>query len=483
MKPILSIINKLSPEEIETFRRFLSSHCRTGKNRKLELFDFLVNHSDENDPADFSDPLDKKGSRQSAYQLKKRLQQELYCFLISQDQPKNTHDQLFLEMDCHKKLYCFKILFDKGVEDHAHQILNQVLDISVKHSLHSLYLEAIRLKNIYFPLTKTSRRRKILVNSQIKKLKKSISRNLYINQYLSDSRNLMFESDVYFRQKLIRGSRNLVLAKNEYVIGGLIGVNQLFYQRDFVSAYNKLIALAENHSGFSGDINLLGLVYIEMVKACICIGDIPQGREWMSKAEFTLGEFESFLYVLLELRFIISLRSGDREKVKWVIDRISKTREISDNEVLAAKWLYYSLFPSFESGEFKKVIKVANSNPVLMVKNKSCLINVKVLEILSISHLQDPDWLYYKIENLRKIINGTEGKYQRSSQIVNLLKATICGNKLSASDIEGRIRQIENQFPWHPLSNELVNFCSYIHHPLKVPASVSDSTVVVESSI
>lgn len=109
MKSLRSIISKLSHNEIGTFRLFLSSHCRNGKNKKLELFDYLVNQTPESLPSDSNEV-----SRQSVYQLKKRLKEELYAFLITQEQVKVCNDRSFLEMECHKKLYCFKILFDKG---------------------------------------------------------------------------------------------------------------------------------------------------------------------------------------------------------------------------------------------------------------------------------------------------------------------------------------------------------------------------------
>jgi hypothetical protein len=172
MKSLLSIIKKFSQNEVETFRRFLSGYNRGKKNKKLELFNYLVTQGHDFD--DFQ--VDKKNSRQSIYQLKKRLQEDLYSFLLSQQQTRNCNDEVFLEMDCHKKLYCFKILFDKGVHEHARQILDDVLNISAKHYLHNIYLEAVGLKNAYFPLTKLTNKGKIQVNTQIKKLRRRISR-------------------------------------------------------------------------------------------------------------------------------------------------------------------------------------------------------------------------------------------------------------------------------------------------------------------
>ena len=106
------------------------------------------------------------------------------------------------------------------------------------------------------------------------------------------------------------------------------------------------------------------------------------------------------------------------------------------------------------------------------LKSKKWLINVKILEILSIYQLEDLDWLYYKIESVRKILSGAERKPQRISQIINLLKIHLSGKQLSRSETDDKILEIEKQFPWHPLSNELVNYCKYIKIILKVDSSV-----------
>ena len=93
MKPLRSIISKLSPNEIGTFRLFLSTHCRNGKNKKLELFDKLVRQTPESTTAVID------ASRQSLYQLEKRLKEELYSFLITQEQVRDYNDRFFIEMD------------------------------------------------------------------------------------------------------------------------------------------------------------------------------------------------------------------------------------------------------------------------------------------------------------------------------------------------------------------------------------------------
>jgi hypothetical protein len=455
MKSLLSIIDKLSHNEIGTFRVFLSSHCKNGKNKKLELFDHLVNQTPESLPPDANDV-----SRQSIYQVKKRLKEELYAFLITQEQVKVSNDRSFLEMECHKKLYCFKILFDKGIHDHAQQVLNDVLNMAFKDSLHSIYLEAVNLKNIYFPLAQTKVVRKIPVNHQIKKLKKNLGRNLYVNQYLSEAGNFLHDSDDSFRRRLMRRLADFDLAETEPVIVRLMEVNRLFCQKNFHLAGNTLLELLDTDVDLSGDANMLSLVYIELIKACICMNDLAEAQRWLPQAEPGLIKIDTFGHVLLELQFIIAMRAGDSVGLADLLGQSKRVRDICENPVLKVKWLFYDLLMRFQEREFKGVIKGANANSTLFVKDKGWLMNLKMLELLSIYQLKDSDWLYYKLESFRKIISGTEWRHQRISQIVNLLKIQVSGKGLSQADMHDKITRLEKEFPWHPLSNELVNYCT-----------------------
>lgn len=467
MKSLLSIIDKLSHSEIGTFRVFLSGHCRNGMNKKLELFDQLVNQTQEISSPD--------SSRQSAYQLKKRLKEELYAFLLTQEQMKVSNDRSFLEMECHKKLYCFKILFDKGIHDHAQQMLNDVLDIAFKHSLHGIYLEVVNLKNIYFPLAQTRIARKIPVNHQIKKLKKTLGSNLYVNQYLSEAGNFLHESDDSFRRRLMGRLGDFDLAENETVIVGLMEVNRLFSQKDFYSAGNTLVGLLEADADISGDANMLSLVYIELAKACICTHKLAEAQRWLRQSEPGLIKVATFGHVLLELHFIIAMRAGDSGRLTEIVKQSRRLRDITENPVLKAKWSFYELLSSFQEREFKKVIKGANANSTFLVKDKGWVMHLKMLELLSICQLKDSDWLYYKLESFRKTVSGTEWRQQRISQIANLLKIHVNGKGVSQEDMHDRIIRTEKEFPWHPLSNEVFNYCACVKSMLTVDGHPSRS--------
>ena len=467
MKSLLSIIEKLSQQEIGAFRQFISQPKRGGTNKKLELFNSLVKgnrHHSNQTPFEGG----KKTSRQSLSQLKKRLKEDLYSFLISQHQVKKNDEKLFLEMDCHKKLYCFKILIDKGIQAPAQHILDEILAIATKYRIQSIYLEALSLKNIYFPLRVDSLETQIQVNSQIDDLKQKISRDFYINRYLSQSLMNLHEDDKCFRKILMDDLPGEEIVRNESTLTSLRQINGLFYQGDFHAAYARLKDMVEDtEQTLSKEAKMQGLVYIELVKSCICIGSIQEAKMWVGKAERILREYECFLCVIMELKFIICLRLSDVKDLQIIIRETRQIKKLGEDDSLTARWSFYSVFLHYQKREFKQVIKSVNSHPIAILKNKSWIIVIKMLELLSIYQLNDVDWLYYKVESLRKIINGMVGKYQRFNQIMNLMKCSLLRPSSSQVDIGDKIERIEEQFPWHPLSNELINFCTCLHQLTK----------------
>lgn len=456
MKSLLAIIRKLSVTEVESFRAFLSHQNGSRRNKKLELFNSLL---DKNEEFGYSEQASgNSSSRQSRYQLNKRLKDDLYSFLLSQHHSRDTNDRLFLEMDCHKKLYCFKILIDKGVSEHARQLLDEVLGLSTKFGFHSIYLEAVDLKHQYFPLTPVTSKRRMSVDAQIRSLRKTLNVDLYISQYLSESINQLYDSDSCFRDKLISEPADQDKTTTGSAIVCLNQVNSDFRAYNFGVAYQRLIRFLDSEFNES-NAGVKGLFFIDLTKACIGIGNYEEAQKWLNEAENAAGKIEEFQYLLRELHFITNLRMLRLERAQAIISDATRTKKIQRSKNLSSRWAYYALFTYFQKRDYRKVIKQTNDCHILSLKCKSWGIAAKILEILCIFELEDFDWLDYKTDSLRKIVQGRSGLNQRLSAIAGLSRSSFSSSHISPSEIENRIFRIEQQYPWNPLSNELINFC------------------------
>jgi hypothetical protein len=456
MKSLTSILEKLSQAEVETFRLFLKNNCRNGNSKKLELFEEIVKGAHDGPPNGRRDV-----SRQSVYQLKKRLQQELYSFLMLQEQGSNGGDNSFFEMDCHKKLYCFKILLDKGIHDHAYEMLQEVLQVSVEHSLHSIYLEAVGLKNTYFPLQEADPEQSNAVSYEIRELKKSLDRDLYVTRYVMEAGMCLHQDDRSFRTAMAAGAAGIELNECEGTIRDLLKINELFLQGDYVTVGWKLRELYSREVREGETNGTVGLICVELTKVCIYMEDLGQAAQWLERADGALGIRKIFSPLLLELRYVITARRGDYCRLAVIVSEAAGNVVITGSEGLALRWNWFALYAEFLSGNYRQVIKKVNAQGT-SVRNKSWLVHFRMLELLSIFLLQDYDWLHYKTDSFRKSFTCLEERWPRIGMVLQLMRNIANGKITSAFDKELSVAAISKASPWHPLGMEIINYCDFI---------------------
>jgi hypothetical protein len=116
---------------------------------------------------------------------------------------------------------------------------------------------------------------------------------------------------------------------------------------------------------------------------------------------------------------------------------------------------------SFLAGKYREVIKVINADAAFAFKSKSWLINVKLLELLCILRTSDFDWLFYKIESLRKVVSGLPEKPGRVTHLLSLIK-TFVSERGSPLGMKEKILQLEREHPWHPLGIEVINYADIL---------------------
>jgi hypothetical protein len=320
--------------------------------------------------------------------------------------------------------------------------------------------------------------RDIPISGKIKKLTHSLGRNLYINQYLTTATSVLHDTDQVFRKSLMADLVGFDISDAELVVERLLDVNKKFSDLDFMPAHEQLLALLEEDSIASVDENIIGLIYIELIKSCICMNDLLSASKWLKHGERALRKFDLFTSVVLELEFIIALRNAQPETARSVVLQAEQLQEVISSEVLTLKWSYYSLLLSFQGRCYKEVIKSVNANPIFSSKMKNALVNVKFLEILSVFHLNDWDWLQYKIDSFRKIISGLDDRFPRIVQTIALLKAQTGGRVISGAEVSKAIILIEQEFPWHPLGLEVAKQTQWAKFCAMETFAVSESESV-----
>ncbi len=456
MRSLNSIIVKLSVPEVESFRAFLKGQSRCRGRKKLDLLDQIL--SGKSDEALINA---ESVSRQSVYQLKKRLQDDLYSFLVLQEQEGKATDPLFIEMDCHKKLYCFKILFDKGIHDHAAQILEEVIDIANQHNIDSVYLEAVNIRNACFVSAPVSLKKNAPINSRIKKLRNTLGCGLYINHYITETEKALLDPENVFRERLIARFANFELTRSGNIIDQLALVNQLFLKHDYGLVVTRLTDLLNQPSVQTEDPRIIGLIHIEITKAYVCLSRLDLASDHLQSAQLFLSGAESFVIVFAQLRFIICLREDLFVKAGEICDEISLRRAISGNELRKGRWAMNALCLYLAQGGYREVIKRINGYAMSILKSRKWLCTMRALELICIYQLGDHDWLQYKIENFRKSFGTTsDSSLLRVAGMVGLLRQQVT-DSLSHSQMIRLVVDFESCHSWDPLGMEVINLAAF----------------------
>lgn len=398
----------------------------------------------------------QKYSRQNYYQLSKRLRESLYDFLLSFHHTTREDERFCEEMSCYKKLYCIKILLDRGMEDHARQMLEEVLFAAEKQHLTVIYCEAMDIQNRYFPFEAPS------VNTSrnyIRNLSSDLSINEYLKQYLIESVMKDHNSDFGLRGSLIQ------LIINEQIPGADAGfirqlheINGLFHQRLFEVAYLQLKSLLEWLEEQPDPNSVcLGLTNLELAKASVCIRNFEEAGRYLSQAETHLEQTLPWQSVIYELKYIIALRTFNTQGQNKILQEVKHLLVASDKEMFEGKWGYYTAYHFYQKGELKEVIKLANSRVANAIKDQRELLMLKILELICIYRLNDQDWFFYKSECLRKQLNGKIDKSDRLQMFFSIFRKpfdTSSGDNLMLK----KLKMLEDISPWHPLSKELLSF-------------------------
>ncbi|MDO9553363.1 hypothetical protein [Rhodonellum sp.] len=460
MKTFKVILDNLSASDIKAFRSFLLSGKKGGEGKKLMLFDEWVNFNHETKKENSTPFLDEKYSKQAYYQLRKRLWDDLIMFFFLQNKENHGDDKLKVEMDCHKNLCCFTIFIDKKLLKEAHSLILEIIDKAIKHQLPHIYIEAIALYARYFPFSEKVSAYRNSVRSQIKLLHEEIDFYCYLNRYQKESIEKFHISDEDFREKLLKDQNYYADGENRWLLEEFFTINKMFQKRDYKEAYIALMIFSngiENHQVYRDKTQVRGLIYIELIKCCLCLGNNFEGSIWIQKAEAVLGNHEYWKIIICELKFLLAFRSSNLSTQFSILQEAAKIEIMSEHKNCHFKWQAYSIFSSFQKKDFKEVIKAINAKSFTILKHQNWLILMKFLELISILELKDLDWFQFKLETISKKNKMLSTQYRRMHHLLNMLKDSFITpiGKSDALEISKRVEFIETNFPWHPLGIEI----------------------------
>lgn len=362
------------------------------------------------------------------------------------------------------------MLLDRNMPEQAQQVLEEAISASEKYQLRDIYFEALNLKNKYFPLADQSGPSSNVKFRYIKDIRDNLGKNEYIREYMVASVSENHECDTLLRERLITFIEQHYSGTDNEVIAHFMHVNQLFKDRKFESAYLYLKALVEVlfDQSVQPDITMQGLICLELAKACICLDRSKEALNFLQHAENHLSHLDYWKAVIYELKFVIALRAGEDGKQMSILTAAKKLCLHVNCEQHQRRWNLYAAWYYYMNKDFKEVIKHANDRGTQAQSSQQEQVILKVLELMSIRHQQDQDWFYYKSESLRKQLTGRTDVTERLfAQFTILKRYTLCDQDSAFEKLE----EMENQYPWHPLSHELINLNHLMASQMATPAA------------
>lgn len=456
MKSVFSIIKSLNEKEVKDFKRLFLAWKKDGENRKRELFEAILQSKKMVDLKKFV--REQRYSRQNYYQLCKRLRENLYDFLFSFHETKKDDERLAEEMDCHKKLYCVKIMMDRNMQEHAREVLDETINISYQQELPAIYFEAVNLKHKYFPFEGSEHLpNNMTTRGCVKEISDNYNNNDYIRQYLVESVLSNHQCDSDLRVNMMTFVQQQLSGADNDIISRFHNVNSLFYERKFDSTYLHLRALVDQlyDNSHQPDICMQGLVCLDLTKVCIALKKYDEAEKYLRHAENHLHHLKYWLTIIYELRYIINLRSGSCAEQNILIDELYKLTMPCSKDHSTAKWRLYSAWNSYYQQDFKEVIKLANIKVLPNQNGHKEYFILKILELICIYQLHDMDWFYYKSESFRKLLNGRSDVADRTQLLFGFIRKYFFNEE--THELLEKIAKLENISPWHPLSHELLN--------------------------
>ncbi len=455
MKDLKYVLSTLSTNEIKSFRKFLKDKSPKGINKRIWLLDKISKSKsafpgkDEKNETDSGDNT----SRQATYQLKKRLREDFYSFIITQSKFSGSHTDLGpdSEMQCLKKLYCFKVLIKRHLFHEAKNLLSEIYDIANRHHLDGISIQTELIADRYFH---DFPRTNLKFDRTMKRLRHNHRVYDYVNNYLEESISFKHTDDRSFRQSLNKASLQDGSVEGDSTVDELLKINDSFFQNDYINAhkitYRLKLALQETPQGESSTFD--GIVLLELAKAYLCLGKHFKAVKCLNKAKVLFKDHTTGRLVVWELYLMACVRDGNVVLVEKAIKEIQKIASDLKDPDYGIRTQLFRAYLSFMKDDHRQVIKLANSYKSSS-KSSSWIINLKFLELISILFMGDFIWLEYKMESFRKKVASADGDWKRLLDFVHYIKTELCYDQVPISDQtrSSISKLLIHMDSWHPL--------------------------------
>lgn len=458
MKDLIRIMSCFSDVEMRAFRLYLNQHQKRGHNKKEALMDLLMKY-----PAKSVDQirnaLNRKISKQALYQLKKRLKDDLITFMMANHQVNESNQASAGRLSCYRMLYYFNVLVQRGLRQDARKLLEELELKARSFHLPDILLSVQGLRHRHFPLTTKEpewMHTNALIDDTCEEIKLAQLQNDYLKQRLGITRSVQPRSSLY-----IPDTSDLYFNNRASLCYS--GLSIMLESRDYIKLYRLAYRMLLRQPFFLNQVGKVnrGILFLYLSQSALCLGHLKRAREWLTNAELDFRKMKYWELHILELRFFIEIRSGNLIELPKIIKKAENAIQSSKMEALRYRWRLFEAFRAYKNGEYPHVVQLANLHTEFP-SPPEWIFSLRLLELMSIQKMKDPDWLRYKLESLRKKATGQLAGGHRLFVMLKMINHNLKhGNNERLNDVEQEAQFYRDAYD--PLGPEVISFFTLIN--------------------
>jgi len=195
------------------------------------------------------------------------------------------------------------------------------------------------------------------------------------------------------------------------------------------------------------------------------------------------NEYMHFFYsgspnqeALHENLFVCYLLNKDFSNASKQIETVATFKIIKPGNLIYSRWIFYRSNLEFAHRNFSEALGLLQKQSMLTKDKSGYWVGYKILEMLCIIELKNYDWLEYRTETFRKLLNKVKNKnVARPKIILHLLKALIKENYnfdlVAKKNLQkfSLLQKAENEYRWDPDGYEITRFDTWWSEKMKKP--------------
>ena len=479
------MVNGLKSGEVSLVKHLYLLKESPEKKKRDRLFNLILNHKVTTDEEAAIALYGEKPT--SAYsQLKARLKSDIHNVLILQDSSvKYKTPAAQGAFDCRRALIQGEILLGRGVYGEA---VNMLLKASRTAQKYELFAEKIQIDDLLRSHLVLKEGQKPFdeytetIDDNVTLLKESLKakRDHYLitipNLFRTNNEHEYLEQGEEILSQIKADLSDTRSVRAEFY-NRLTAVHYYSRQKNFAVAMNQakiLEALVEKNGMVKSDANIAG-VSMEIANILINLGKFQSASRYAQKSlmHFKKGMVNE-LYAMESL-FFSYFRGGNIISAQDIIEQASRHKQLKYNKFLEAKWKFLSSATEFKNGNLDASLKSLSQNSMLASDKSGWLLGVYILEIINRIEKGDYDWVEYRFEAFKKVIqrhNGKAGANRRCSGIQKVLKTLTkydyCFDTTARkeSNVLNLLERGRDPYYWNPVGYEIVRFDSWLNSKL-----------------